>query len=107
MYYLRRVLHDYYDDRCRDILCKIARAMGPTSRVVISDYVFPEDGEDLGEDMFPYLLDVLLFLSGGTERTASQWRRLLDSAGLEIVKIWRKADAPIQADIEARLKATS
>ncbi|KAK1831965.1 Demethylsterigmatocystin 6-O-methyltransferase [Podospora conica] len=103
VYYLRKVLHDYYDDKCQTILRQVVKAMAPTSRVVLCEYVMPE-GEDLGRDVFPYLLDFLLFMLGGLERTEAQWRQLLDSVGLEIVHIWRLKDSPLQADIEARLK---
>ena len=104
MYYLRKVLHDYYDDKCQIILRQVVEAMAPDSRVVLCEYVMPDSGEDLGGDVFPYLLDFLLFMVGGLERTETQWRALLDSVGLEVVNIWRLKDSPIQADIEARLK---
>lgn len=77
--------------------------MGPTSRVIICEYVMPGD-DDLGDEIFPYLMDFLLFMSGGLERTEEQWRQLLASVGLEIVKIWRSKDNALEADIEARLK---
>jgi hypothetical protein len=77
--------------------------MAPTSRVVICEYVMPED-DALGDDIFPYLMDFLMFMPGGLERTEVQWRQLLESVGLEIVKIWRSEFVPIEADIEVRLK---
>lgn len=77
--------------------------MDPSSRVVLCEYIMPED-TDLGDDIFPYLMDFLLFMSGGLERTEAQWKQLLDSAGLEIVHIWRSNHSPIEADIEAQLK---
>ncbi|KAK4151231.1 Demethylsterigmatocystin 6-O-methyltransferase [Chaetomidium leptoderma] len=103
VYYLRRVLHDYYDDHARRILQQVVDAMGPTSRVVLCEYIMPEDN-DLGDDIFPYLMDFLLFMVGGLERTEAQWRHLLDSVGLEIVKIWRSTAVPFEADIEVRRK---
>lgn len=105
VYYLRKVLHDYYDDKCQIILRQVVKAMSPTSRVILCEYVMPE-GEDLGGDVFPYLLDFLLFMVGGLERTEKQWRELLESVGLEVVNIWRLKDSPMQADIEARLRTT-
>lgn len=103
MYYLRKVLHDYYDDKCQTILRQVVKAMSPTSRVILCEYVMPEGG-DLGGDVFPYLWDFLLFMVGGLERTEKQWRELLESVGLEVVNIWRLKDTPMQADIEARLR---
>jgi hypothetical protein len=78
--------------------------MGPTSRVILCEYVMPED-DNLGDDIFPYLMDFLLFMGGGLERTEAQWRELLGSVGLEIVKIWKSNIVPIEADIEVRLKS--
>ncbi|KAK0750730.1 S-adenosyl-L-methionine-dependent methyltransferase [Schizothecium vesticola] len=103
VYYFRKVLHDYYDDKCQTILRQVVKAMAPTSRVILCEYVMPE-GKDLGGDVFPYLLDFLLFMVGGLERTETQWRQLLGSVGLEVVNIWRLKDSPLQADIEARLR---
>jgi hypothetical protein len=77
--------------------------MGFTSRIVLCEYVMPEH-DNLGDDIFPYLMDFLLFMGGGLERTEAQWRVLLDSVGLEIVKVWRSSVVPIEADIEVRLK---
>ena len=85
------------------ILQQVVQAMAPTSRVILCEYVMPE-GDELGGDIFPYLLDFLLFMVGGLERTEKEWRQLLDSVGLEVVNIWRLKDSPLQADIEARLK---
>jgi hypothetical protein len=77
--------------------------MGPTSRVILCEYVMPED-DNLGDDIFPYLMDFLLFMGGGLERTEAQWRELLGSVGLEIVKIWQSNIVTIETDIEVRLK---
>ncbi|KXX81592.1 Demethylsterigmatocystin 6-O-methyltransferase [Madurella mycetomatis] len=106
VYHLCRVLHDYYDDRARHILRQVVDAMNPASRVVLCEYIMPED-TDLGDEIFPYLMDFLLFMSGGLERTEAQWRQLLDSVGLEIVHIWRSNHNPIEADIEAQLKGSN
>lgn len=55
------------------------------SRLLISEFVLP----DTGAALLPASLDFLMMtLMGGIERTESQWRSLLDSVGLEIVKIW-------------------
>jgi hypothetical protein len=47
------------------------------------------------------LLDIHLMLVGGMERNEGQWKALLESVGLEIVKVWRKGQKSV---IEARLK---
>jgi hypothetical protein len=46
---------------------------------------------DVGAPLFPVLLDIqMLAMLSGTERTETQWRELLGSLGLEIVKFWRQ-----------------
>ena len=72
--------------------------MSPGSSLLIDDWVLPDVGAPLAgasEDML-----MLLFLSG-MERSESQWTAVLNSAGLEIKKIWR-ADGISEAVIEAR-----
>ena len=69
------------------------------SRLLICDYVLPNTGSDL----HPALLDIMMMsLSSGLERTERQWRTLLDSVGLEIVKIW--GSGPGKSVIETRVK---
>ena len=72
--------------------------MSPGSVLLIDDWVLPDVGAPLAgasEDML-----MLLFLSG-MERSENQWKAVLDSAGLEIKKIWR-ANGISEAVIEAR-----
>ena len=72
--------------------------MSPESSLLIDDWVLPDVGAPLAgasEDML-----MLLFLSG-MERSESQWKAVLNSAGLEIKKIWR-ANGISEAVIEAR-----
>lgn len=72
--------------------------MSPGSSLLIDDWVLPDVGAPLAgasEDML-----MLLFLSG-MERSESQWKAVLNSAGPEIKKIWR-ADGISEAVIEAR-----
>ncbi|KAK4109157.1 S-adenosyl-L-methionine-dependent methyltransferase [Canariomyces notabilis] len=105
VYHLRHVLHDYYDEKARQILKQVVDAMRPDSRVILCEYIIPEE-HDLGHEIFPYVMDFLLFLAGGLERTHRQWQQLLDSVGLEIMNIWPSKDGHPEVDIEACLKDT-
>jgi hypothetical protein len=70
------------------------------SRLLINDLVLP----DTGSDLHPALLDIMMMsICSGMERTEKQWRQLLDSVGLEIVKIWTSRGT--EAVIETKLKA--
>ncbi|KAM0150369.1 hypothetical protein ACHAQE_008589 [Botrytis cinerea] len=102
VYFIRRILHDFYEPVCIRLLKNIASAMGPTSRVVIADMIRPEKTE-IGGELMIYWMDFCMMMLNGKEKSEKEFRDIIDSAGLEIVKIWRY---PIgtQAQIECRLK---
>jgi hypothetical protein len=57
------------------------------SKLLIFEYILP----DVGAPLFPSLLDIqILAVLSGTERTETQWKELLGSLGLEIVRFWRQ-----------------
>ncbi|EPE28805.1 S-adenosyl-L-methionine-dependent methyltransferase [Glarea lozoyensis ATCC 20868] len=85
-YYLRYILHDYSDEKCQEILKHIVDAMTPGySKLLIFEWVLP----DTESALFPSLLDInMMALLGGMERTQSQWKVLLEGAGLEVRRFW-------------------
>jgi hypothetical protein len=95
-------MHNYQDAVCKAILSQAVAAMGPTSRLLIADLVIPAQTE-VGEDMSPYWMDMVMIAIGGKERSGKEFKELLDSVGLELVKIWPEAVGH-QAVIEGRLK---
>jgi hypothetical protein len=59
---------------------------------------------DTDVPLHPALLDIMMLaLCAGVERSEKQWRALLDSIGLQIIKIWRTPG--VEAVIETMLKA--
>jgi len=100
-YFMRMILHDYADPVCVNILSHLARAMSPTSRVLICDMVLPQR---VGEADFPAaVLDQAVMTMGGKERTELGFKKLFEAAGLELVKVWRVAGVP-GGCVEGRLK---
>lgn len=87
IYYMRRLLHDFYDPKVIDILRNTASAMGPSSRLVICDMLVP-DRVQVGGPMTLYWLDFALMAIGGKERSLNDFRRVLSEAGLELVKVY-------------------
>lgn len=79
-YILANVLHDWDDDSAVQILQACRHAMGPSGRVLIAERLIPDDPHDA----VPVLLSDLnmLLLSGGQERTNTQYGTLLATAGL-------------------------
>ena len=55
------------------------------SYILIDDYVVPDTGASLRASSMDMLM---MFFCSGIERTRKQWDKLLESCGLEIVKIW-------------------
>ncbi|KAL8770523.1 MAG: hypothetical protein Q9209_003779 [Squamulea sp. 1 TL-2023] len=86
IFLIRQVLHDWPDVECQKILKHLAAAMRPTySKLLINEFVV----DNVGASDFIVAIDlVMMGMSGGMERTTSQWITLLASAGLRIEKIW-------------------
>lgn len=55
------------------------------SKILVNEFIVPEVG---ASDFITACDLVMMGLSGGMERTESQWSSLLASAGLRIEKIW-------------------
>ena len=74
--------------------------MDKDSRLLINEFVLP----NTGAGQLQASLDIMMMaLVSGLERTEMQWQSLLESIGLEIVKIW-SITPEIEAVIETRLK---
>ncbi|KAF2136816.1 uncharacterized protein K452DRAFT_279374 [Aplosporella prunicola CBS 121167] len=99
-YYFRRIFHDWPDNESRIILKHIVEAMTPgVSRLLLAEMVVPNKGADA----LAAWMDQCMLSFGGTERTERDWRSLLDSVGLELVKVW-PAQGTTMSIVEARLK---
>ena len=88
IYVLSRIIHDWDDDRARTILRNCAAAMTERAKVVIVDIVLPDIIEPSPGVQSQVLLDLnMLARTGGRERTASEFRTLLESAGLRLARV--------------------
>ncbi|CZS93310.1 related to O-methyltransferase [Rhynchosporium agropyri] len=101
-YLFRAICHDWPDKECLKFLGNTVKAMKPGySRLLINDQVLP----DVGAELHPVTLDMtMLTYFNAMERTERQWRTLLGSLGVEIVKIWRFEAGGSEAVIETMLK---
>ncbi|RMY95779.1 hypothetical protein D0864_05279 [Hortaea werneckii] len=100
-YYMHSVLHDWPDETCVSILSSLRGAMmRGYSKLLINENVIPDTGahwEATALDM------MMLTLLAAKERTATQWRHLIEEmAGLKIVKIW-DVGAGVESLIECEL----
>jgi len=85
IYYMGSILHDWPDEKARQILRSLVRAMAPKySRLLLNENVLPLTG------CHPHLsaLDLtMMTLFGSQERTEENWRELLKSEGLQLVAV--------------------
>jgi O-methyltransferase domain len=82
VYVLSRVLHDWDDERCREILSHCARAMPDRADLLIVERVLPTD--DSPSLATAWDLHMMCNV-GGRERRADHYARLLADAGLALV----------------------
>ena len=88
IYLLSRIIHDWDDERAREILRNCSAAMTQRSRLVIVDVVLPEVIEPSPSVQAQMLLDLnMLARTGGRERTDAEFQTLLASAGLHLDRI--------------------
>src|SRR5260370_5308079 len=81
---LQQIIHDWDDEQCVRILSNCAHSLRRNGRVVLIEYVLPEDGR------FSYapLMDLnMLVLLTECERTAEQYSELFKSAGLRLNRL--------------------
>ncbi|MGV9266108.1 methyltransferase [Kitasatospora sp. NPDC003701] len=115
VYLLSRVLHDWSDERCRDILRHVARAMPARADLLIVERVLPADGSASLATAWDLHM---MCNTGGRERRADHFARLLADAGLELVGgsplplggtvlHARKAAVPAPARSEGRVPAAA
>lgn len=83
IYLLRFILHDWNDDESRRILKTVRTAMPPAGRVLIVEMLVPETNAP----GFVQFMDInMLVMTGGRERTATEYGDLCAAAGLRFVR---------------------
>ncbi|KAF3901332.1 O-demethylpuromycin-O-methyltransferase [Dactylellina cionopaga] len=104
VYWLRYILHDWSDDYCVRILNGIKAGMGPRSRLLICEQVM---NTTLGDPLLPSApallpanygyftryshtrdLELMAFMNG-IERKPTEFRALVERAGLHLNKFWK------------------
>ncbi|KAF2665441.1 S-adenosyl-L-methionine-dependent methyltransferase [Microthyrium microscopicum] len=82
-YFLRRIMHDYPDSKCTEILGHLVNAMAPDSRLLISDELLTRPPTLLGAQTDLSMLNI-----GGKERTKEDWLVLASKSGLRVSGIF-------------------
>ncbi len=81
-YFLRHIIHDWNDEQSRTILKNCRAAMPSSGRLLLAEFVLPDGPEPFHGKWFDL---AMMTVTGGQERTESEYRSLLDECGFE----WR------------------
>ena len=101
-YFMQNVLHDWPDDKAREILQNISSSFRPNfSKLLLCENVMPEKGI---RSMAGALDIVMMAFLCARERTESDWIQLLESAGYRLIHIWRTSTTH-RCVIEAELQS--
>jgi C-methyltransferase len=87
-YILKNVIHDWPDDRAVQILRNVRAATATGTTVLLVEFVMPNHNRE-----FPgKLVDLQMLVEvGARERTASEYRHLLEQAGLRMTRVLQTA----------------
>jgi len=98
-YFLVNVLHDWEDEACRRLLKNISQAMSTDSKLWIVEYLIePGSGFSVAK-----LLDIeVLVMGGGRERTINEYKALLSSVGLAVLRVMPTSRGPALLECTAK-----
>ncbi|KAF2217997.1 hypothetical protein CERZMDRAFT_92625 [Cercospora zeae-maydis SCOH1-5] len=93
VYFLHAIIHDWADNKAREILARVREAMKPGySRLLLFDRVVPERASHW--DSRTAALDINMMCNyASLERTEVQWQALIESVGLRYLG-YRKVPGP-------------
>lgn len=93
VYLIRRVLHDWSDDSCIQILSRLAQALptdDPRARVLIVEQVVADPPSPRSA-----AADMIMLNIGGKERSAAGFKKIVEGAGMKIVNIHHKEGSEV------------
>ncbi|XP_044858141.1 acetylserotonin O-methyltransferase-like [Mauremys mutica] len=85
LYILARILHDWADDKCMQLLAKIHKACKPGGGVLLVETLLNEDKTGPLEAQL-YSMNMLV-QAEGKERTPTEYRKLLAAAGFREIQV--------------------
>ncbi|NXM87072.1 ASMT methyltransferase, partial [Oenanthe oenanthe] len=87
LYILSKILHDWDDDKCVQLLTKVYKACKPGGGVLLVESLLNEDKSGPVETQL-YSLNMLV-QTEGKERTAAEYSKLLQAAGFGVIQVKR------------------
>jgi hypothetical protein len=96
---MHAVLHDWSDETSVKILKQTAAVMKRGySKILINDIVIPTTDASC----YQVAMDCLVLQASANERTEAVWRKVIEDAGLKLVKIWpdgRGYESVVEAEL--------
>ena len=87
-YILKHVIHDWDDERAAAILKSCRRLMGPRSKLLVVEGVYPSRIDNSAEGRGAASNDVnMLVGTGGLQRSQAEFETLYDAAGFKLTRI--------------------
>ena len=88
LYLLSHIIHNWDDQRSGRILANCRAAMSPGAKLLILEQVLPERFAPSRAAVQAAMADLhMLAITGGRERTAGQYRELLEAAGFTLTSV--------------------
>ncbi|XP_061844515.1 acetylserotonin O-methyltransferase [Colius striatus] len=87
LYILSKILHDWDDDKCSQLLAKVYKACRPGGGVLLVESLLSEDKSGPLETQL-YSVNMLV-QTEGKERTATEYSKLLEAAGFAEIEVKR------------------
>ncbi|XP_051662808.1 acetylserotonin O-methyltransferase isoform X3 [Manacus candei] len=87
LYILSKILHDWDDDKCKQLLTKVYKACKPGGGVLLVESLLNEDKSGPLETQL-YSMNMLV-QTEGKERTAAEYSKLLEAAGFGVIQVKR------------------
>jgi hypothetical protein len=89
VYMLKHVLHGYVDEAAAEILGHCRSVLPADGRVLIIEFLLPDLVDHVDRDLERRLMSDLnmLVVTGGKERSATEWKHLLASTGFKCERI--------------------
>lgn len=81
-------MHNWSDEKCIEILSNCHKALSPNGKVVVVEFIMPEEPETTEQSQLVSCLDNLMFITaGGKERTQKQYENLCKLAGFSSFQV--------------------
>lgn len=83
-YFLMQILHDWSDEESARILTSIRRAAPPNAKLLLAEWLIPEDGKP----DWTLLIDMIMMAElTGKERTVAEFREILARTGFHLDRV--------------------